>query len=97
MHPHRAVPLTVLGLLALATPAWSCTLNIPGGNGHLGTVQGNATQIGSQLGTGTSATLTTLLPLLSGVTIDVGAPVLVDSPPGYSSAPAPPRSPTTPR
>jgi len=85
MHAHGTV-LTLLASLALALaplPALACTLSITN-NGALGMAVGNNTQLGSQLGTGGAATLTTLLPLLSGVTIDVGAPTLVQQPAGYS-------------
>lgn len=86
MHAHGTVltlrAATVVAAL-LPLPALACTLSITG-NGALGMAIGNYTQLGSQLGTGSSATLTTLLPLLSGVTIDVGAPTLVQQPAGYS-------------
>lgn len=88
MHAHR----TVLTLRAVAVavallplPALACTLTVTS-NGALGMAVGNYTQLGSQLGSGSGATLTTLLPLLSGVTIDVGAPTLVQQPAGYSFA-----------
>ncbi|WP_156384459.1 MULTISPECIES: hypothetical protein [unclassified Devosia] len=85
MHAHGRV-LRLLASLAAALaplPALACTLSITN-NGALGMAVGNNTQLGSQLGTGSAATLTTILPLLSGVTIDIGAPTLVQQPAGYS-------------
>jgi len=84
MHPHRSLPLIAVALLLGAAPAEACTLNL-NDSGELGTLVGNDTQIGSQIGGGTRARLTTLLPLLSGVTIEVGAPVLVDHPANYNA------------
>lgn len=86
MHAHGAV-LKLLAAAVVAAfvplPALACTLTVTN-NGALGMAVGNNTQLGSQLGSGNAATLTTLLPLLSGVTIDVGAPALVQQPAGYS-------------
>jgi hypothetical protein len=85
MHVHRTV-LTLLAALAATLaplPALACTLTLTG-SGDLGMTLGNNTQLGSQLGNGSAATLTTLLPLVGGITIDVGAPTLVQQPAGYS-------------
>lgn len=85
MHANGTI-LTLLASLAAALAplqASACTLSVTS-NGALGMAIGNYTQLGSQLGTGSGATLTTLLPLLSGVTIDVGAPTVVQQPAGYS-------------
>jgi len=83
MHADRAI----LSALALASvlagaPAAACTLTITTG-GALD-LSDDHTQLGSQIKTGHAATLTTILPLLSGVTVDVDAPTVYTAPAGYN-------------
>ena len=81
MHAVRAVLISAI-LAGPAGPAVACTLSV-GTVGELRVGQDN-TILGSDVGVSTPATLTAILPLLSGVTVDVDTPSLVQQPSGYS-------------
>lgn len=86
MRPLNGIGAGALALIAVLAPlpALACTISLQS-NGALRNSADNLT-LGSQVNGSTPATLTTLLPLLSGVTIDVGAPTLVQAPGGYNAS-----------
>ncbi len=83
MHADRAVLIAAL-LGATAAPAFGCTLTVDT-IGGLRVAQDN-TVLASDVGIPTPATLTAVLPILSGVTVTVASPTLVQQPPNYSFA-----------
>jgi hypothetical protein len=81
MHANRAVLIAAL-LSGVAGPAIGCSLTVDT-IGALRVGQDN-TILASDVGVLTPATLTAVLPLLSGVTVDVGSPSLVQQPANYA-------------
>ena len=75
--------ILLLGALLAPAPALACTINLPT-SGTLRPSSDN-TVLGSQVNGNTPATVTMLLPLLQGVTIQVGAPSVAQSPGGYNA------------
>lgn len=77
----------MLGAAALAAalvgPAAACTISV-GTSGTLA-LSTDGSVLGSEVPGGSSATVFTLLPLLSGVTVDVDAPTLAQAPGGYNA------------
>ena len=85
MYALRQFGASALALVALLAPlpAFACTINLP----TAGTLRNSMdnTVLGSQVNGSTPATVTMLLPLLQGVTIQVGAPSVAQSPGGYNA------------
>lgn len=84
MHPLSwASLLSALLIGGMAEPVVACSLVVqtPG----LLRASADNTVLGSQVDANTPATLTSVLPLLRGVTVDVGAPTLLSAPGGYNS------------
>ena len=84
----RALSAIAAGLvlgLAAALPAAACSITnyTPGAL----RASGDGGTMGSQVGSNTPATLQILLPLLSGINVDVAAPTVIQSGAGYLSAP----------
>jgi hypothetical protein len=71
-----AAPLTIV-------PALGCGIAV-GISGQL-KLSSDAQTLGSEVGVATPATVTTLLGLLEGATIDVAAPTVTQSPSGYNA------------
>ena len=85
MHALRQLAASALLFVALLAPppAFACTINLPT-SGTLRNSMDN-TVLGSQVNGSTQATVTMVLPLLQGVTIQVGAPSIAQSPGGYNA------------
>lgn len=76
----------IIAVAAMLAPleGLACSINLPA-SGTLRNSMSN-TVLGSQVNGNTPATVTMVLPLLSGVSVTVNAPTLVQFPAGYSSA-----------
>ena len=80
----RIIGAAVFCVALLAGPTAACSIAV-GTSGQL-RLSGDGTTLGSEVSGTTPATVTTVLPLLSGVHVDVSAPTLSQSPGGYNSA-----------
>jgi hypothetical protein len=86
MRAVRALGAVVVTLAAMLAPlpALACSINLPA-SGTLRNSMSN-TVLGSQVNGNTPATVTMVLPLLSGVSVTVNAPTIAQSPSGYNPA-----------
>ena len=86
MHTLSHIGASALALAALLAPmpalACSLALQTPGSLRN----SANNLTLGSQVNGSTPATVTTVLQLFQGVTIDIGAPTRVQSPGGYNAS-----------
>lgn len=85
MHAHRAVLniLAVAAGLVLADTAAACSISI-GTAGTLKVDNADPRTMSSAIGVPTPATVTSVLPVLEGVTFEVGVPTMGTAPAGYS-------------
>lgn len=86
MRPVSRLGAGVIAFAAMLAPlpVLACSINLPV-SGALRNSMSN-TVLGSQVNGNTPATVTMVLPLLSGVSVTVDAPTMAQSPAGYSSA-----------
>lgn len=86
MHALRQFGAAAFAFVALLAPlpALACTINLPT-PGTLRNSMSN-TVLGSQVNGSTPATVTMILPVLQGVTVQVSPPSMAQSPGGYNAA-----------
>jgi hypothetical protein len=86
MRPVSRLGASVVALAATLAPlpGLACSISLPA-SGTLRNSMSN-TVLGSQVNGNTPATVTMVLPLLSGVSVTVNAPTVIQSPPGYNAA-----------
>ncbi len=86
MRPVNRLGASIVALAAMLAPlpGLACSISLPA-SGTLRNSMSN-TVLGSQVNGNTPATVTMVLPLLSGVSVTVNAPTVIQSPAGYNPA-----------